>query len=249
MESIKKNKIIIVMPAYYAEKTLEKTIADIPKGLVSEIILVDDGSKDKTVKIAEKLELTIFQHFHNVGYGGNQKTCYWEALKRKPDIIVMLHPDYQYDSSFVGELIKPIIKGSYDIMLGNRIHNRDQVLLGGMPYYKYFANRFLTILENIVMGQNLPEWHSGFRAFKSDVLEKVPFSRFSNDFIFDQEILVSAINFNYKIGTINVPCRYLPEASSINLKKSLIYGLGILILLFQYIINKINLIKNKRFLE
>jgi len=245
---MRKPKIIIVMPAYYAAKTLEKTLRDVPKGLAYEIILVDDGGKDETVAIAKRLGLTVFKHFHNMGYGGNQKTCYWEALKRKPDIIVMLHPDYQYDGSLMGELIRPIIDNRYDIVLGNRVHSRDQVLSGGMPFYKYLSNRFLTIVENIVLGQNLPEWHSGFRAFRSEVLAKIPFGRFSNDFIFDQEILVSAINSNFKIGTTNVPCRYPPDASSIKFKRSIFYGLGILILLMRYIFHKTGIIKDKRFL-
>lgn len=150
----------------------------------------------------------------------------------------MLHPDYQYDGSLTKELIQPIIDGRYDIMLGNRVHNRDQVLSGGMPYYKYLGNRFLTIIENIILGQNLPEWHTGFRAFRSDVLKKIPFNRFSNDFIFDQEILVSAINFNFKIGALNIPCRYFSDASSIELKRSVVYGLGIIKLLLTFILYK-----------
>lgn len=235
---MKKSKVIIVMPAYYAANTLEKTLVDIPKKLVSEIILVDDASKDFTVQVAQKLRLTVYQHPHNLGYGGNQKTCYWEALKRKPDIIVMLHPDYQYDGSLLYELIKPIIDNKFDIMLGSRIQTRQQVLSGGMPFYKYISNRFLTILENIILGENLSEWHSGFRAYKREVLENVPFQRFSNDFIFDQEILISAISFKFKIGTIFVPCRYFPEASSITLKKSVVYGLGILKLLGMYLLHQ-----------
>lgn len=246
---MKHPKVVIVMPAYYAAKTLEKTLNETPRGLASEIILVDDGSKDETVSLAKNLGLTVFQHPHNVGYGGNQKTCYREALKRRPDIVVMLHPDYQYDGSLTRELIQPIVDGRYDIMLGNRVHSRDQVLSSGMPYYKYLGNRFLTIIENIILGQNLPEWHSGFRAFRSDVLKKVTLGRFSNDFIFDQEILVSAIHFNFKIGALNVPCRYFSDASSIELKRSIFYGLGILMLLTQYILHKAGILEDKRFLE
>lgn len=237
------------MPAYYAEKTLAKTLADVPKGLAEEIILVDDGSKDQTVAIALKLDLTVFQHSHNVGYGGNQKTCYWEALKRKPDIVIMLHPDYQYDGTRAKELVKPILDGRYDIVLGNRVHYRNQVLSGGMPFYKYLGNRFLTFLQNIAMGQNLPEWHSGFRAFKIDVLEKVPFHRFSNDFIFDQEILISARSFKFRIGTVNVPCRYFSDASSIELKRSIIYGLGIIAVLLSFILHQAGVIKDNRFID
>lgn len=246
---MRKPKVIIVMPAYYAAKTLEKTFQDIPKGIVSEIILVDDASKDKTVEIAKKLNLTVYSHHHNLGYGGNQKTCYWEAMKRKPDIIVMLHPDYQYDGSLTEELIKPIIEKRYDIMLGNRIQTRKQVLKGSMPLYKYIANRFLTIFENIVFGQNLPEWHTGFRAYKRKVLETVPFQRFSNDFIFDQQILASAINFGFRIGAIHVPCRYLKEASSINFGRSIVYGLGIIDLMFIYLLKKFHLYKSVLFQE
>ncbi len=237
------------MPAYYAEKTLAKTLADVPKGLAEEIILVDDGSKDQTVAIALKLDLTVFQHSHNVGYGGNQKTCYWEALKRKPDIVIMLHPYYQYDGTRAKELVKPILDGRYDIVLGNRVHYRNQVLSGGMPFYKYLGNRFLTFLQNIAMGQNLPEWHSGFRAFKIDVLEKVPFHRFSNDFIFDQEILISARSFKFRIGTVNVPCRYFSDASSIELKRSIIYGLGIIAVLLSFILHQAGVIKDNRFID
>lgn len=241
-------KIIIVMPAYYAARTLEKTLSEIPKGLASEIILIDDASKDNTVTVAKSLGLKVFTHSKNLGYGGNQKTCYSEALKLRPDIIVMLHPDYQYDGSLTKELVQPIIDGRYDIMLGNRVHSRDQVISGGMPYYKYLGNRFLTIIENIILGQNLPEWHSGFRAFKKEVLEKVPFQRFSNDFVFDQEILVSAINFNFRIGYLNIPCRYFSDASSIELKRSAVYGLATLMLLARHILHKTGLVKDNRFL-
>lgn len=234
------------MPAYYAAKTIEKTLRDIPKGLAEEIILVDDNSKDNTAAVAKKLGLTVYVHPQNTGYGGNQKTCYWEALKRKPDIIIMLHPDYQYDGSLAEVLIQPIISGRYDIMLGNRIQNRKQVLDGGMPVYKYIANRLLTLLENLVFGQNLPEWHTGFRAYRRKVLERVPFQRFSNDFIFDQEILASALTMNYRIGSINVPCRYFNFSSSINFWRSVKYGLEILTLLLGFILYKLH-IKQKLF--
>ena len=225
-------KIIVVMPAYNAEKTLEKTYRDIPKGLVDEIILVDDKSKDKTVKIAKKLGLTVFVHPNNLGYGGNQKTCYWEALKRKPDIVVMLHPDYQYDATLMGELVKPIIDGRFDIMLGSRIRTRKEALECGMPIYKYFGNRLLTIIENIVLGLNLSEYHTGYRAYKRKVLETIPFQKFSNDFVFDQQMLIVAAKKGFRIGEIPVPVRYFPEASSINFKKSLKYGIETLFNLF-----------------
>ena len=220
----KKPQIIIIMPAYNAAKTLEKTYRDLPHGLANEVILVDDRSNDETVKIARELGLTTFIHQHNLGYGANQKTCYWEALKRKPDIVVMVHPDYQYDSSLTGELARPIIDGRFDIMLGSRIKSRSEALKGGMPLYKYLGNRFLTLIENLVLGLNLSEYHTGFRAFSRKALEKIPFQRFSNDFVFDQEVLIFAAKHNLRIGEIPVPIRYFPEASTIRLRGSLIYG-------------------------
>lgn len=229
---LRKPKIVVIMPAYNAEKTLEKTYMDLPKGLASEVILVDDASRDKTIKIAKKLKITTFIHPHNLGYGGNQKTCYWEALKRKPDIVVMIHPDYQYDATLTEELIRPISNGRCDIMLGSRIRSRSEALAGGMPLYKYLANRLLTLIENLALGLSLSEYHTGFRAYSGKALRKIPFQRFSNDFVFDQEILVWAARHGLKIGEIPVPVRYFPEASSINFCRSLKYGLETLITLF-----------------
>ncbi len=229
-----KKGVFVVMPAYNAEKTLLKTYKDIPKNVIERIILVDDGSHDKTVKIAKKLGIETFVHPQNRGYGGNQKTCYTVALNEGADIVVMLHPDYQYDATRIPELIEPIIKGRFNIMLGSRIRTRKEALDGGMPKYKYFANRFLTTIENMVLGQNLSEYHTGLRAFKKGVLNKVPFHRFSDDFVFDQQILVSAIREGYKIGEIPVPVRYFPDASSINFKRSLKYGLSTLYTLILY---------------
>jgi len=234
----KKPKVIVIMPAYNAAKTLEKTYKDIPKNVVDGVILVDDGSSDETVKIAKKLGLKVFTHPSNLGYGGNQKTCYWEALKRKPDIVVMIHPDYQYDATLTRELIYPIMNGRSDIMLGSRIRSRQEALEGGMPWRKYYSNRFLTILENIILGLNLSEYHTGFRAYSSKALKKIPFMRMSNDFVFDQQILISAVANNFKIGEIPVPVRYFPEASSANFLNSVKYGLGILVNLFLYIFDK-----------
>lgn len=228
MEKKTEVKIVVVMPAYNAEKTLKKTYRDIPPGLAKEVILVDDQSRDKTVKLAKKLGLTVFVHPNNLGYGGNQKTCYWEALKRKPDIIVMLHPDYQYDATLIGELVKPIIDSRFDIMLGSRIRSRAEALTGGMPFYKYLGNRLLTIIENIILGLNLSEYHTGFRAYKGDVLKKIPFQKFSNNFVFDQQILIYAAKHNFRIGEIPVPVRYFPEASSIDFWQSIKYGVNTL---------------------
>lgn len=230
---MRKPNIVVIMPAYKAGKTLEKTYRDLPKGLASEVILVDDASSDNTPKIARKLGITTFVHPHNLGYGGNQKTCYWEALKRKPDIIVMLHPDYQYDATLTGELVRPIIDGRFDIMLGSRIRSRKEALAGGMPLYKYLSNRMLTLTENLTLGLSLSEYHTGFRAFSQKTLRKIPFQRFSNDFVFDQEILIWAVRHRLRIGEIPVPVRYFPEASSINFRRSLKYGLETLLALMR----------------
>lgn len=243
----KSNRIVVVMPAYNAAKTLKKTVEDIPKKIVDQIILVDDGSHDKTVEVAKKLGLTTFTHPQNRGYGGNQKSCYTLALNTNANIIVMIHPDYQYDSSLIGELITPIQKGRFDIMLGSRIRTREEALKGGMPAYKYFANRFLTILQNIVLGQNLSEYHTGLRAFKAGVLKNLPYHKFSDDFVFDQDILVSAIFRKYRIGEIAVPVRYFPDASSINFLKSTIYGIATIYTLLKFIVASTKLYKPRIF--
>ncbi len=222
----KKNpKIIVVLPAYFAEKTVKKTYDDLPKDLIKEIILVDDASRDETVKVAEKLGISVYRHKVNKGYGGNQKTCYDQALKRNPDVIVMVHPDYQYDPTLLGVLCEPIVNGRVDIMLGSRIQSRRQVLAGGMPIWKYFSNRFLTIFENIALGINLSEFHTGYRAFSAKSLKTIPYHNFSDDFVFDQQILVSAVTYGLNISDTPVPCKYFPEASSINFQRSAKYGL------------------------
>lgn len=218
-------KIIVVMPAYQAEKTVAKTFLEIPKGFVSEVILVDDASGDKTFLEAKKLGLTVYRHPHNLGYGGNQKTCYWEALKKKPDVVVMLHADYQYDGSKIPDLVAPILKGEYDIMFGSRIKNRKAALAGGMPKHKYFFNRLFTFFANIITGENLSEYMSGLRAYSSKALEKVPFQRFSNDYAFDQQFTFFAISAGLKIGEISIPTRYHDEQHSINFIKGLKFGL------------------------
>jgi glycosyltransferase involved in cell wall biosynthesis len=223
---MKKAKIIVVMPAYNAATTLEKTYRDINKKIITETILVDDASTDDTVKRAKKLGLCVYSHKKNKGYGGNQKTCYTEALKRKPDYIVMIHPDYQYDSTKISEMIKPLIENEYDIMLGSRIRTRNEALAGGMPLYKYISNRALTLIENIILGLNLSEYHTGLRAYKVSVLNTLPWKKFSDDFVFDSQFLVSAIYSKFRIGEIPVPVRYFPEASSINFIRSAQYGLS-----------------------
>jgi glycosyltransferase involved in cell wall biosynthesis len=240
---MKNKKIVIVMPAYFAEKTLIKTYNDIPVELriPKNIILVDDASLDDTVGVAKKLGINVVVHKNNLGYGGNQKTCYKEALKLKPDIIVMIHPDYQYDSSMTKELVRPLMDEWLDIMLGSRIRSREEAISNGMALYKYFANRFLTIAENIVLGLNLGEYHTGFRAYKARVLKSIPFERFSDDFVFDQEILISAANTGFKIGEISIPVRYFPEASSQSFARGVKYGIETLITLLKYLLNKIGI--------
>ena len=243
----KGKKIIVVMPAYNAAKTLEKTVADLPKSLVDEIILVDDASRDETVKIAKRLGLTVFVHRKNKGYGGNQKTCYKKALKREAEIVIMVHPDYQYDASLTGELIRPIVTGRFDIMFGSRIRTRKEALEGGMPWYKYFLNRLLTPIENIILGVNFSEHLSGFRAYKRKVLETLPFEEFSNDFVFDQQLMISAIAYGFKVGEIPIPVRYFHEASSIRFLKGGKFLLETFWTLLLFLAFKLGIYKSKIF--
>jgi len=237
------------MPAYNAEKTVKKTVDDLPKDLISEVILVDDASSDETVQKAKKIGITVYSHKRNKGYGANQKTCYDQALIREPDVVVMVHPDYQYDAKLVGVLCESIVNGRADIMLGSRIQTRHQVLAGGMPLWKYFANRFLTLVENLAMGLNLSEYHTGFRAYSSLVLKSIPYRKFSDDFIFDQQILISALSYGFNISEIPVPCKYFPEASSINLTRSVKYGFLTLWTVFIYLLHELGIVKNNLFRE
>ena len=232
-----KPKVVAVLPAYNAEKTIEKTVCDIPPGAVDEIVLVDDNSRDGTVDTARRLGLTVIRHERNTGYGGNQKTCYREALARGADIVVMLHPDYQYDARCVPLLTRFIELGVCDVMFGCRIRTRREALEGGMPAYKYFFNRFLTMVENLLMGLNLGETHSGFRAYSRRVLETVPWERNSDDFVFDQQFIVQARHLGFRMGDVPVPTRYGSDASSINFRRSAVYGLGTLWTLFRWILH------------
>jgi len=234
----KKLKIIVVLPAYNSEKTLAQTVRDIPSGIIDEIILVDDFSHDDTVKVAKKLNIRTIRHTKNLGYGGNQKTCYRSALKLKADIVVMLHPDYQYDPKLIKHFVEFIKEGYFDVMLGSRIRSRNETLAGGMPKYKYYSNRFLTMIENVATGQNLSEWHTGMRAYSGEVLKNINFQKFSNDFVFDTEFLFEVVKKGYKIGEIPVPVRYFPEASSINFARSLKYGLQTLFIALKYLFYK-----------
>ncbi len=232
-----KKKIIVVMPAYNAEKTLPKTYNDIPKGFVDEIILVDDASKDRTVEIGKELGLKVVVHKQNLGYGANQKTCYKEAITEGADIVVMLHPDYQYDPTLLPHIVKPIEDGKCDCVLGSRILAKDAIK-GGMPWYKYFGNRTLTIIENLVLGQKLSEYHTGYRAYSRELLEKVPFESNSNNFVFDTEIIIQLVAQKFSIKESPVPTRYFKEASSIDFSRSVEYGTAILLRLIYYVIWK-----------
>lgn len=224
---IEGKKVCVVLPAYNAAKTLEQTVREIPKGFVDEILLVDDRSNDDTVAVAGQIGIPTIQHQQNMGYGGNQKTCYREILKRGADIVVMLHPDYQYSPKMVPPAAWMIASGEYDVVLGSRILV-GAARLGGMPLYKYVSNRFLTLAENILMGQKLSEYHTGFRAFNCRVLKELPLRENSDDFIFDNQIIAQAVHFGFQIGELSCPSRYFAEASSINFWRSTLYGLGVL---------------------
>ncbi|SRR5579875_1689966 len=226
-------RVIVTMPAYNAARTLLKTFEEIPKGTVSEVIMVDDCSKDDTVAVGSTLDIKIIRHPHNVGYGGNQKTCYLEALRDGADVVIMLHPDYQYDPRKIPEMVAPILAGQADIVLGSRFLGGG-ALKGGMPVYKFIANRFLTTMQNLVLGTRLSEFHTGYRAYSRRFLEQVPFLRNSIAFVFDAEILCQAVYFNFRIAEIGVETRYFAEASSINFWNSVKYGLGVLGTLVKY---------------
>src|SRR6476619_485077 len=221
-------KIIVVMPAYNAARTLEKTVAEIPRDIVDEILLVDDASSDETVELANKLDLTVFLHEKNFGYGRNQKTCYREALSRGANIVVMVHPDYQYSPHLIVPMVGMIAYGEYDAVIASRILGRG-ALAGGMPLYKYVSNRFLTLVQNILLGFKLSEYHTGFRGFRRAVLEAIPLDENSDDFVFDNQMLAQVVYFGFRVGEISSPTRYFAEASSINFRRSVRYGIGVLI--------------------
>jgi glycosyltransferase involved in cell wall biosynthesis len=221
----REHKVIAVLPAYNAERTLAATLADFPPGCVDEVLLVDDGSTDDTVAVAREMGLTVIVHPENRGYGGNQKTCYHYALDHGADVVVMIHPDYQYDARVIPHAVGLIELGICDVVLGSRIRSRQEALKCGMPWWKYFSNRFLTFVENVALGQNLGDFHSGFRVYRRSVLETIPFERNSDDFVFDTQFLAQAVHFGFRLGDLPVPVRYFAEASSINFKRSTVYGL------------------------
>lgn len=236
-----KPKVIIVMPAYNAEKTLERTLRDIPEGACDEVILVDDASSDGTVALSKKLGLLTIQHEKNKGYGANQKTCYRTALDRGADIVVMLHPDYQYDARLVPYMTGIIKEGVCDMMLGSRIRTRREALAGGMPLYKYLMNRLLTLFEGSILGIAVSETHSGYRAYSRAVLEKIPFEKNSDDFVFDQHLIIQVIHHQFRMGEIPVPTRYFSEASSISFRRSVVYGVSTVWSLLRFVLHRLGL--------
>jgi len=239
-------KVVVIMPAYNAAKTLRMTYLELPHDVVDVVLLVDDGSSDETIEIARQLDLELFIHNRNYGYGGNQKTCYIEALKQGADIVVMVHPDYQYDPTFLPKIIEPIERGEAEAVLGSRLMG-DSPTKQGMPWWKYLGNRVLTKIENLAFNLHLSEYHTGYRAFDKQVLETINFQGNSDKFIFDQEIIAQIVEAGFRIKEVPVPTRYFPEASSASFIDSSIYGLGILWLVFLYMLHKQNILPQKKF--
>ena len=240
-------KVTVIMPAYNAAATLEKTFNDLPKELVDDIILTDDYSSDATESLARSLGIHTIVHTRNMGYGGNQKTCYDEAISRGADIVVMLHPDYQYSPRLVPALAAMVASGEYDFAFGSRILG-NQALTGGMPRYKYFFNRVLTFLQNILVGQKMSEYHTGFRCWSRKALMAIPYHRCSDDFVFDSQMVCQALFFGLRMGEISCPARYFEEASSINFRRSVVYGLGVLAASIMFRLNKLGIAKSRLFL-
>lgn len=239
-------KIVVVMPSFNAAKTLERTVAEIPRDIVDEILLVDDASSDETVEVANRLGLTVFLHEANFGYGRNQKTCYREALNMGADIVVMVHPDYQYSPNLIVPMAGMIAYGEYDAVIGSRILGKG-ALEGGMPLYKYISNRMLTLFQNVLLNYKLSEYHTGFRAFSAELLQSLPLDANSDDFVFDNEMLAQVINFGYRLGEISTPTRYFEEASSINFPRSVRYGLGVLGTSVRYRLNRMHVRRSRLF--
>jgi len=239
-------RIAVVLPAYNAEETLERTFREIPEGIVDDVILTDDASRDNTAELARRLGIHTVQHVKNRGYGGNQKTCYQTALSRGADVVVMLHPDYQYTPKLVPALASMIAYGEFDCVLASRILGKG-ALVGGMPLYKYISNRLLTLSQNILIDQKLSEYHTGFRAWSRTVLERLPLQACSDDFVFDNQMLTQAVNFGFRVGEISCPTKYFPEASSINFRRSLIYGIGVMKTATQYRLKRMGLAQPRIF--
>jgi glycosyltransferase involved in cell wall biosynthesis len=229
--------VVVVLPAFNAEKTLRRTVEEIPEGFVDDLILVDDGSSDQTAELSRELGLHTVVHDVNLGYGANQKTCYREALRRGADVVIMLHPDYQYTPKLLVALASLVAIGQYDLVLGSRILS-EGALRGGMPFYKYLSNRVLTLFQNLLLAKKLSEYHTGYRAFSRHVLETLPLEENSDDFVFDNQMLAQAAYFGFTIGEVSCPASYFPEASSINFRRSVAYGVGVVRTSIQYRVNK-----------
>jgi len=244
---IENKKVCVVLPAYNAEKTLKKTFREIPFDIVDHVILVDDKSRDDTLRVARELEIEhIIEHETNLGYGGNQKSCYTMALEIGADIVVMLHPDYQYDPKLIHSMCYLIANDVYEVVLGSRILGKG-ALKGGMPFYKYVANRFLTLFQNLMMNQKLSEYHTGYRAFSSNVLRSIPFQACSNDFVFDNQMIAQIFFARFEIAEITCPTKYFDEASSINIARSTKYGLGVLGVSLSYFLARTGIWKSRIF--
>jgi len=241
-------KVMVIMPAYNADKTLIKTYNEIPKKVVDNIILTDDASTDRTVEIAKKLNLKLLIHDKNKGYGANQKTCYKVALEAGADIVIMLHADYQYSPKLIPAIAHLLTTGDYDVVLASRILGKG-ALKGGMPFYKYISNRILTFIENILLNQKLSEYHTGYRAYSKEVLDNIPFMKNSDDFIFDNEILAQITFFGYRIAELSCPTKYFSDASSINLRGSIKYGFGVLGTSLKYLLHKYGIRKFSIFIK
>jgi glycosyltransferase involved in cell wall biosynthesis len=239
-------RVTVILPAYNAGATIRQTYAEIPHDIVDDVILTDDASTDNTAALSQELGIYTLRHPHNRGYGGNQKTCYAAALERGADIIVMLHPDYQYTPKLVAAMASMIASEQYDVVLASRILGRG-ALAGGMPLYKYISNRFLTFIENILIGEKLSEYHSGYRAWSREVLQTLPLENCSEDFVFDNQMLLLAADRDFRIGEISCPTRYFPEASSINFRRSVTYGLGVLATGCQFRLARMGLAGGKLF--
>jgi glycosyltransferase involved in cell wall biosynthesis len=248
---IEGKKVVVVMPAYKAAKTLERTLNEVPPGVVDEFLLVDDASPDNgaTVAEAQRLGIPYVVHPRNRGYGGNQKTCYAEALRRGADIVVMLHPDYQYSPRLVGAMAQMVASGEFDCALASRILGTTGALAGGMPLWKYAANRFLTLTENWLLGVKLSEYHTGYRAWSRELLSRLPLEECSDDFVFDNQMIAQAVHFGFKVGEISCPTRYFEEASSINFRRSVVYGFGVLGTALAYRLNRWRIVRNPIFKE
>lgn len=233
-------KVVVVMPAYNAEKTIKKTYDKIPKDIVDEVLVTDDHSRDRTVDVAKSMGLEVYVHEENRGYGANQKTCYKEALKKGADIIIMLHPDYQYPPELITAMAGLISSGMFDVVLGSRVLG-GMALKGGMPLYKYVSNRILTFIENILLGQKISEYHTGYRAFSKEVLSNLPLLENSDDFVFDNQMLVQAVYFGYRIGEITAPSQYTSESSSIGFRRSVVYGVAVLLTALKFVLLRLKI--------